>query len=208
MPISCQILHFLKDLLNRDAKGVLICMCFFLWGVAWCLSWWEVQEWFSFVNLPWIAKPPFSFVADAVRVNWGRCFLCVLAHFSLTLCDPVCCSPPGPSVHGILQARILEWVAMPFSKDLPNSGIKPESLTSPPLAGRFFTSRATWEDALGSPLTAAVGVVDGEGEWSLGLPLCFLSLDEPEPVRQAGKLSCRGAVCREAGSQGPGWLGY
>ena len=32
----------------------------------------------------------------------------------LTLCDPMDCSPPGSSVHGILQARILEWVAMPF----------------------------------------------------------------------------------------------
>ena len=33
-----------------------------------------------------------------------------------TLCDPVDCSPPGSSVHGILQARILEWVAMPYSR--------------------------------------------------------------------------------------------
>ena len=33
-----------------------------------------------------------------------------------TLCKPVDCSLPGSSVHGILQARILEWVAMPFSK--------------------------------------------------------------------------------------------
>ena len=31
-----------------------------------------------------------------------------------TLCDPVDCSPPGSSVHGIFQARILEWVAIPF----------------------------------------------------------------------------------------------
>ena len=31
----------------------------------------------------------------------------------LTLCNPIDCSPPGSSVHGILQARILEWVAMP-----------------------------------------------------------------------------------------------
>ena len=37
------------------------------------------------------------------------------------------------TVHGILQARILEWVAFPFSKDLPNPGIKPMSLTSPAL---------------------------------------------------------------------------
>ena len=34
----------------------------------------------------------------------------------LTLCDPVDRSPPGSSVHGILQARILEWVAMPFTR--------------------------------------------------------------------------------------------
>ena len=33
-----------------------------------------------------------------------------------TLCDPTDCSPPGSSVHGILQARILEWVAMPSSR--------------------------------------------------------------------------------------------
>ena len=32
-----------------------------------------------------------------------------------TLCNPMNCSPPGSSVHGILQARILEWVAIPFS---------------------------------------------------------------------------------------------
>ena len=34
----------------------------------------------------------------------------------LTLWDPMECNPPGSSVHGILQARILEWVAMPFSR--------------------------------------------------------------------------------------------
>ena len=34
----------------------------------------------------------------------------------LTLCDPVDCSPPGSSVHGILQARVLEWVAISFSR--------------------------------------------------------------------------------------------
>ena len=35
----------------------------------------------------------------------------------LTLCNPMDCSPPGSSVHGILQARILEWVALPFSRE-------------------------------------------------------------------------------------------
>ena len=36
-----------------------------------------------------------------------------------TLSEPMDCSPSGPSVHGILQARILEWVAISSSKDLP-----------------------------------------------------------------------------------------
>ena len=44
-----------------------------------------------------------------------------------TLCDPMDCSLPGSSVHGILQARILEWVAIPFSRDLPNPGTEPGS---------------------------------------------------------------------------------
>ena len=43
----------------------------------------------------------------------GRCVR-VLGHFShVRLCDPMDCNPPGSSVHGTLQARILEWVAMP-----------------------------------------------------------------------------------------------
>ena len=48
---------------------------------------------------------------------------------SPTLCDPVDCSPPGSSIHGILQARILEWVAISFSRDLPDPGIEPRSPT-------------------------------------------------------------------------------
>ena len=39
-----------------------------------------------------------------------------VAQLCLTLCDPMDCSLPGSSVHGILQARILEWVAMPSSR--------------------------------------------------------------------------------------------
>ena len=44
-----------------------------------------------------------------------------------TLCNPVNCSLPGSSVRGILQARILEWVAISFSRDLPDPGIDPVS---------------------------------------------------------------------------------
>ena len=46
-----------------------------------------------------------------------------------SLCDHMDYRPPGSSVHGILQARILEWVATPSSRDLPNPGIKPRSPT-------------------------------------------------------------------------------
>ena len=43
--------------------------------------------------------------------------VCVLVTQScLTLCNLMDCSPPGSSVHGILQARILEWLAIPFSR--------------------------------------------------------------------------------------------
>ena len=53
----------------------------------------------------------------------------------LTLFDLRDCSPPGSFVHGISQAKILEWVAISFSGDLPDPGIEP---MSPALAGRFF----------------------------------------------------------------------
>ena len=44
-----------------------------------------------------------------------------------TLCDPMDCSLPGSSLHGILQARVLEWVAISFSRGLPDPGIEPWS---------------------------------------------------------------------------------
>ena len=44
---------------------------------------------------------------------------------NVQLCNPLDCSPPGSSVHGILQARILEWVAFPSPGDLPDPGIEP-----------------------------------------------------------------------------------
>ena len=48
-----------------------------------------------------------------------------VAQSCLTLQDPMDCSLPGSSVHGIFQARVLEWVPMPSSGDLPNPGVKP-----------------------------------------------------------------------------------
>ena len=71
------------------------------------------------------------------------CVYAKLLEFSSTLCDPIDHSMPDTSVYGIFQAKILEWVTMPSSGDLPNPGIKPTSLTSPALAGGFFTTSAT-----------------------------------------------------------------
>ena len=63
---------------------------------------------------------------------------CMRAQSCLTLCDPMDYSPPGSSVPGIFQARILEWVASP--RDLSNTGIEPASLVPSALTGKFFTT--------------------------------------------------------------------
>ena len=58
------------------------------------------------------------------------------------LCDPTDCSPPGSTVNGILQARVLEWVAIPFSRG--SSRARDRTWVSC-TEGRFFTARATRE---------------------------------------------------------------
>ena len=68
--------------------------------------------------------------------------LCLLAQSCLTLCDPMNCSPPGSSVHGILQARTLEWVAMPSSRGPPQTRDQTQVSHT---AGGFFTNWATRE---------------------------------------------------------------
>ena len=66
--------------------------------------------------------------------------VCSVTHSCLTLCDPMDCSWPGSSVHGIFQARILEWVAISYPRDLSDPWIKPSSLVPPASASRFFTT--------------------------------------------------------------------
>ena len=69
-----------------------------------------------------------------------RCVL--VAQSCLTLCHPMDCSPPGSSVHGILQARILEWVAISFSRETS----QPRNWTQVSrIAGKYFTDWAIWE---------------------------------------------------------------
>ena len=57
--------------------------------------------------------------------------------------DPMDCSLPGSSVHGILQARIQSGLLCPHPDDLPGPGIELLSLMSAALAGMFFTTSAT-----------------------------------------------------------------
>ena len=61
----------------------------------------------------------------------------------LPLCNPMDCSPPGSSVQGILQARILEWVADLLQGIFLTRGLNPRLLSL--LAGRSITSSTTWE---------------------------------------------------------------
>ena len=80
---------------------------------------------------------------------------------------------PGSSVHGILQTRILEWVAGPSSRDLPDPGIEPASLMSPALAGEFFTTSTTWEAPLNVSPTQLPLARSAKGLWPLPRPLNF-----------------------------------
>ena len=58
-----------------------------------------------------------NFIFNFLSIVDLQCFRCVCAQSYLTLCDPMDCSSPGSSVHGILQAMILEWVTTPFSRE-------------------------------------------------------------------------------------------
>ena len=68
--------------------------------------------------------------------------MCVLSHLCLTLCSPINYSLPGSSVHGIFQARILEWIAISYSRG--SSQLRNWTGVSC-IAGGFFTNWAIRE---------------------------------------------------------------
>ena len=80
-----------------------------------------------------------------------------VAQSYLTLGNPVDCSLPGSSVHGILQARILKWVVIPFSGDLPNSEVEP---ASPALQADSLLSEPP-----GKPCRGQQTITGGLGHW-------------------------------------------
>ena len=74
--------------------------------------------WFSsFLNslLNGLSSPHGAFLASLWNINWPFVVLYLVARSCLTLCDPMNCSLLGSTVHGVFQARVLEWIAISFS---------------------------------------------------------------------------------------------
>ena len=113
---------------------------------------------------------------------------CSFTQSCLTFCDSMDCSPPGSSVHGISQARILEWVAISSSRG-SNPGIQPGSPVAPALAGRFFTAEwpGNWDFGSSVGKESAYNAGDpvsiprlgrSPGEWNAN-PLQSSCLEKP-----------------------------
>ena len=87
----------------------------------------------------------------------------LVAQFCLTLCSPLDSSLLGSSVHGILQARILEWIAIPFSRvSCRPRGQTPVSC----IVGKFFTSWVTRKETSALNVPIAIGVLPLSGLFS------------------------------------------
>ena len=71
--------------------------------------------------------------------------VCSVTQSCLTFCNPMGYSLPGSSVHGIFQARILEWVAISSSRGSSRTRDQTQFLASPALTGGFFITSTTWE---------------------------------------------------------------
>ena len=74
--------------------------------------------------------------------RWSSCVCAKLFQSCPILCDPMDCSLPGSSVHGILQSRLLEWFPCLLAGEYSLPRNEPRS---PALAGGFFTTSTTWK---------------------------------------------------------------
>ena len=85
-------------------------------------------------------------IIQPLLTSESACFCALLLQLCLTLCNPKDCKPPGSSVHGVLQARILGWVSMPFSRG--SSQLRDQihiPCISSIIGAFFFAHWATWE---------------------------------------------------------------
>ena len=116
-------LHWQVDSQPLDHKGLPICLLFVLLRLfpdtCW-LKFFLPLLYFTLHKWSWSLQVIISTKYCSPKQKATRshvvCMHAKLLESCLILCDPMDCSPPGSSVHGILQARILELVAMPFSK--------------------------------------------------------------------------------------------
>ena len=93
------------------------------------------------------------------------------AQSCLTLCNPMDYSPPGCSVHGISQARILEWTAISSFRGSSQKGLNLCLFASPALAGRFFTTWATGEASRWPPVRIQQG-------WNLAITVYWRNIQD------------------------------
>ena len=121
---------------------------------------------------------------------------CSVTKSCLTLCDPMDCSPPGSSVHGILQQECSSGLPHPPPGDLPDPGIELASFMSPALTGGFFTT-----SHLGSP-DFKVKVRVAQSCQTLCDPLNYTV----HGILQAGILEWV-AFPSSRGSSQPSWIG-
>ena len=113
-------------------------------GKALSISFTLRHKWPIKLNRILLAASSFTYLILVLMANTQTSVSpCVLVARSCpTLFDPLECSLPGSSVHGILQARMLEWVAIPFSRGSSSSRDQTRVFC---IAGRFFTIWATRE---------------------------------------------------------------
>ena len=151
-------------LLSLGHKAQKVCL---LWSLlhSWNFPWWKFKRKITL----------FLLLLQSVLISLDAR---PVAQSCPTLCDLMDCSPPGSSVHGISQARILEWVAISFSR----GSSQPRDQTQVYLiAGRFFTIWATLPNL--PSYQEESRVPRGVLEWQLqpvGIQYhCFLFFDFP-----------------------------
>ena len=91
-------------------------------------------KWLINLTLPF--STPVSLLSISCELTLNLLCEVKVTQLCLALCDPMDCSSPGSSVHEILQARILKWVAVPFSRG--SSHLRDQTWVSY-IAGGFFT---------------------------------------------------------------------
>ena len=82
----------------------------------------RVLDLFWFFVLFWLVLPPFDKIFKEYERLYVKVVKVLVIQSCPILCDPMDCSPSGSSVHRILQARILEWAAIPFQGIFPTQG--------------------------------------------------------------------------------------